>query len=240
MDLNRLTWFAAEAPRFAMQMGKTLLELPDRHLLPEGDDHPVIFLPGFGTGNGATFFMREVLKDRGHQTLKWANGHNWGIEQEMVDNVVNQISTLARERNTPVSLVGQSLGGSIARVIANMIPNEIRCLVTLGSPLNSLGDVLDNVKDMYDIRTKGDLGAQEAWDSYGPLIETNPPVPSTSIYSKTDGVVGWKESIQPVTTISENVEVCSSHLSMGFDIEVIKVIADRLAQPEGEWTKYER
>ncbi len=237
--MQRLTWFAAEAPRFAMQMGKTLLELPARHTLPEGDGHPVIFLPGFSTGNGATFFMRRVLEERGHHALKWAHGHNLGIEEEMVGNITNQIARLAEESGEAVSLVGQSLGGSVARVLANKMPEMVRCVVTLGSPLNSLGDVLDHVKTMYDAKTTGTLGAQEAWDVYGPMIEDNPPVPSTSIYSKTDGVVGWRESLQPESDIAENVEVCSSHLSMGFDIDVIKVIADRLSQPTEGWKKYE-
>lgn len=240
VDLNRLTWFAAEAPRFAMQMGKTLWELPDRENLPQGDGHPVVFFPGFATGNGATFFMRKVLKEQGHNCLKWCHGHNLGITEEMVEGVVHQISELAWEHKQQVSLVGQSLGGSVARVVANMIPHEVRCLVTLGSPINGLGDVLDNVKAMYDMRTVGHQGAEEAWQSYFTMIVDNPPIPSTSIYSKSDGVVGWGESLQTETDHAENVEVFSSHLSMGFDIEVIKIIADRLAQPEGEWKKYKK
>ena len=151
--------------------------------------------------------MRRILSDRGHHTLKWANGHNHGITEEMINNVIHQVSELAWQHNTPVSLVGQSLGGSVARVVANMVPHEIRSVVTLGSPINGLTDVLDNVKMMYDLRTVGELGAHEAWESYFTMIVDNPPVPCTSIYSKTDGVVGWNESIQIETDTAENVEV---------------------------------
>lgn len=238
MDLDRLTWFAAEAPRFAIQLGRTLLEMPERHQLPKGDGHPIIFLPGFMTGNGATFFMRRILREQQHNALRWIHGTNVGITEEMVEGVVDQVIRVSNDYGARVSLVGQSLGGSIARVVANMVPNNVRSVVTLGSPINGLGGILDNVKTMYDARTTG-AGAEEAWASYYEHIVDNPPLPSTSIYSKTDGVVHWDESIMIETANAENVEVCSSHLSMGFDIDVIKVIADRLAQPEGVWQRYQ-
>jgi pimeloyl-ACP methyl ester carboxylesterase len=238
MHYDQLTWFAAEAPRFAMQLGKTLLSLPERKHLPEGDGHPVVVLPGLWCSNGSTYFFRKALNDRGHNTLKWCNGANMGITEDLINDIVHQVSDLAWEYQQPVSLVGQSLGGSISRVVANMIPHEIRSVITLGSPINGLTDVLDNVKVMYDLRNIGQVNADHAWQTYYAMIVDNPPVPCTSIYSKTDGVVGWKESIQAETDISENVEVFSSHLTMGFDLNVINVIADRLAQPEGKWSKY--
>lgn len=240
VDIDRLTWYAAEAPRFAMQLGRTLLELPDRHTLNTGDGHPVLFIPGFMTSNGSLYFMRRVLKDRGHTPIRWAPGRNLGITEETVIDTVKQVRRIAWDTMSRVSLVGQSLGGSIARVVANEVPELVRSVVTLGSPINGLAGVLDKVKDLYDLRTVGTKGAHEAWDSFFTQVVSNPPMPSTSIYSKSDGIVHWGESLVIETDNAENVEIHSSHLSMGFDIDALRIIANRLAQPEGEWTKYAR
>jgi hypothetical protein len=64
------------------------------------------------------------------------------------------------------------------------------------------------------------------------------PVPSTSIYSRTDGIVAWQSCVEEPGPERESVEVASSHTGMGFHPDVLKVIADRLAQPQGEWRPY--
>jgi hypothetical protein len=38
----------------------------------------------------------------------------------------------------------------------------------------------------------------------------------------------------------ENIRVPGSHLGLGFNAYVLWVVADRLAQAEGEWKPYER
>jgi hypothetical protein len=60
-------------------------------------------------------------------------------------------------------------------------------------------------------------------------------VPTTSIYSKTDGIVSWRGCIERKSAQSENVEVAASHLGMGTHAQVLRIVANRLAQPEGKW-----
>ena len=62
-------------------------------------------------------------------------------------------------------------------------------------------------------------------------LRTPPPVPTTSLYSRTDGVVAWQCSVEQETAKSENIEVHASHLGYGHELETLRVIADRLAQP---------
>ena len=72
-------------------------------------------------------------------------------------------------------------------------------------------------------------------------IAEAPPVPYTSLYSKTDGVVAWPASIQkPVASNSaiENIEIYASHLGIGANPAAWYVIADRLAQPAGAWRAF--
>jgi len=67
-----------------------------------------------------------------------------------------------------------------------------------------------------------------------------PPVPTTSIYSRTDGVVAWQCSVQEEGPLAENIEVHASHVGMGVNPTVLYAIADRLAQPDGQWQPFER
>ena len=50
-------------------------------------------------------------------------------------------------------------------------------------------------------------------------------VPALAIYSREDGVVGWRSCQDPA---AEWVEVRSSHTGMGTDPEVYQAVADRL------------
>ena len=68
-----------------------------------------------------------------------------------------------------------------------------------------------------------------------------PPVPTTSILTRTDGVVHWRGSVQYPDLgheQTENIEVHASHVGLGVNPSVMIALADRLAQPEGEWTPF--
>jgi hypothetical protein len=72
------------------------------------------------------------------------------------------------------------------------------------------------------------------------LVDGVPSVPTTSIMSKTDGVVNWRMSLHEESPIAENIEVSATHLGMGANPAVLWIIADRLAQLEGQWKPFER
>nr|MBP7624412.1 hypothetical protein [Xanthomonadales bacterium] len=121
-----------------------------------------------------------------------------------------------------------------AREIAKLVPECVRQVITLGSPF------------------KGDPRANNAYSIFrmvsGHRVDANmvarigekPPVPSTSIYSKSDGVVPWQASHQESQEEAENIVVKASHLGLGFNPAALYAIADRLAQREGEWRPFER
>jgi hypothetical protein len=67
-----------------------------------------------------------------------------------------------------------------------------------------------------------------------------PPVPSTAIYSKTDGIVAWQSCIEPEAETTDNIEVSGSHCGLGVNGIVLYAVAERLAQPEDEWKPFER
>jgi hypothetical protein len=71
-------------------------------------------------------------------------------------------------------------------------------------------------------------------------IERSPPVPTTSIFSRTDGVVAWQCSVEREAAQVENIEVEASHIGLGVHPAVLYAVADRLAQPEGAWQHFDR
>jgi hypothetical protein len=63
-------------------------------------------------------------------------------------------------------------------------------------------------------------------------------VPSTAVYTRTDGIVDWRTTVQRTSARSENVEVRGSHCGLGVNPAAVLATADRLAQPPGEWAPF--
>ncbi len=139
------------------------------------------------------------------------------------------------EHGRAVSLVGWSLGGLYARELAKQSPEAVRLVITLGSPFT--GHPRDtNAWRLYE-RTSGHrIGAQEIPGS----LRVAPPVPTTSIWSLTDGIVSWRCSVETRRDLAENIVVDSSHLGLGAHPAALYAIADRLGQPEGHWAPFHR
>jgi len=71
------------------------------------------------------------------------------------------------------------------------------------------------------------------------VLKAPPPMPSTCVYSMTDGVVPPQAArIDTTEGEHENIWVPGSHLGLGFNAAVMWIVADRLAQPEGEWQPF--
>jgi hypothetical protein len=67
------------------------------------------------------------------------------------------------------------------------------------------------------------------------------PVPASSIYSRTDGVVNWRTCLSRPSETAENIEVhLASHVGLGVNAAALWALADRLAQPEGEFRQFDR
>jgi hypothetical protein len=71
-------------------------------------------------------------------------------------------------------------------------------------------------------------------------LHVPPPVPTTSIFSRSDGIVAWQSSVEDKRAHTESVEVWASHCGLGHNPAAVYVIADRLAQPEGRWAHFDR
>lgn len=199
---------------------------------PYGDGHPVLVLPGFGASDFSTRALRGFLRDRGYGAHGWKLGRNLGPTSENVAGLVRRLGELRERYGRRISLIGWSLGGVYARELARRFASDVRLVITLASPFRDLEAtnvprfVLRRRQPHPDeISLRAGLRA--------PL-----PVPATAIVSRTDAIAAWRSCLEDEGPSSENLEVDSSHLGIGHHPVVLLTIADRLAQPEGQWKPF--
>ena len=203
--------------------------------LPTGDGHPVIVLPGFLASDASTRPLRGVLKDLKYPAYGWGLGRNLRFNDEREAAMIGLLDSIYNEHKRPVSIVGWSLGGVFAREIAKMRPDRVRSVISLGSPIASNRN-FSNARTLFDA-INGPPEKKRARQFS--RLEEAPPVPTTSIYSKTDGIVAWRGSHQAPGAQTENIIVPASHFGLGVNPLVIYAIADRLAQREGRWRPFD-
>ncbi len=203
---------------------------------PRGDGHPVLVLPGFLTTDLSTVLIRRFLGQLGYSPLPWKLGLNLGQYEDPAD-IFPRIEAITDEYGQRVSLVGWSLGGVYAREIARRYPSSVRQVITLGSPFGGITED-NNARWIYEwIHQKK---VTEIDDALVKDILKAPPVPSTSIYTRWDGIVSWKHCIeQELTPITQNVEILgSSHIGLGHAPATLLCMADRLATSVNDWQKF--
>lgn len=226
--------FLAEG-RAIFEFGSGIALWPLLQLAPRGDGHPVLVLPGFLAGNASTLLMRRYLSTLGYDAHGWSMGLNLGHRQKLEAAMLGQLEQIFGESRRKVSIVGWSLGGAFARLLAARRPEMVRSVLTLGSPIGGGADVTnaDRVYRTLNRQKKNDSSVKK-------LVAQSLDMPTTSIFSRSDGVVSWRASTIQAGPQSENIEVHGSHTGMGGNPAVLYAVADRLAQPEGEWTAFRR
>ena len=206
-----------------IQFSRLLLQAPSLAMAPRGRGERVLVWPGFGAGNSSTALLRNYLGFLGYQAKGWKQGNNDGDVLNMLDRLKTEL--IAECRSEPVSLIGWSLGGYLAREVARDCPDLVNHVVTLGSPVvggpkytavagafTQTGESMDEIEQLVDAR-------------YDTPLKT----PVTAIYSKADGVVAWQACIDERSPHVEHVEIFSSHMGLGFSPEAYRILADRLS-----------
>lgn len=227
-------WLLAAEFRACLELGAYFLTPPETNQLPQGDGHPVLVIPGFGGSEQSTGPLRAFLKKQGYATHSWRLGRNLGLTEDMEEQLLNRLLELQSRYDRKVSIVGWSLGGVFARELAKVQPDSVRFVISLGSPFNR------NPKANHAWRLFQLLNNEidEEHSEKHQKRSVPPPVPSTAIFSRYDGIVAWQCCLQAESHISENIEVSSSHLGFGYNPSVLAIIANRLAQLEESWQPY--
>jgi pimeloyl-ACP methyl ester carboxylesterase len=222
--------------RAPWEFGAVLPAWPALQRAPAGDGHAVLVFPGLSASDASTLPLRGYLRKLDYDARGWSQGFNFGPRAGVLDNAKRALAQACKTSGRKVSLIGWSLGGVYARELAKEMPDCVRCVITLGSPF-AAHPKSTNAWRIYELTSGRDIAREHS--SYD--LPTAPPVPTTSIYSRTDGIVAWQGSIQrPDHGRTENVEVIASHIGMGLNPSAWWAVADRLAQPEGGWTPFDR
>jgi pimeloyl-ACP methyl ester carboxylesterase len=226
----------AEA-RGIFEFNASLLLSPLLMRAPGGDGHPVLTLPGFLAGDLSLAPMRRYLKELGYDTYAWKMGRNAGGVSRKRAALRNRLAEIHSATGRKVSLVGWSLGGVYARDLALQAPEMVRYVVTLGSPFAN--DVrATNATQLYEALSGEAVEDNAALRN---AIAGDLPVPTTSIFSRTDGIVNWRTCILRPSDAAENIEVyLASHVGLGVNAAALWAVADRLAQTEGQFRQFDR
>ncbi|MEO5696654.1 MAG: alpha/beta fold hydrolase [Burkholderiaceae bacterium] len=211
-----------------------LASMPWLSRLPRGDGHPVIVFPGLGASDLSTRPLRNFLRRRGYAPCAWGRGFNLGPRAGVLDHCRRLVTDAVQRQGQPVSLIGWSLGGIYAREIAKEQPTGVRCVITLGTPFSGHPRAT-NAWRLYE-RINGKVAHDEP---FARQLRTPPSCPTTSIFSRSDGIVAWRCSLNAGAPNTENIEVPASHIGMGLNPLVLAVIADRLAQDPQHWQPFE-
>ena len=215
-----------------LEFASLIPALPVLQAAPRGDGHPVLVLPGWLASDTSTRALRWFLRDRGYHAHGWRLGRNHGPTSEIVNGLGARLAALRARHGRRISLVGWSLGGIYARELARRRPDDVRQVITLASPFRDPDATSAFIARLAGRRPTRAPDVLERLRS--PL-----PVPTTAIYSRTDGIVAWQSCVEPRGEQSESIEVGTSHCGMGHHPAALLVIADRLAQPDGTWRHFE-
>jgi len=207
-----------------------------RRFLPQGDKHPVLVFPGFLASSRSTWPLRRFLADLGYRAHRWKLGYNLGYSFRLHAQMRQRVEGLVARYGEKVSLIGWSLGGVYARELAREMPANVRQVITLGSPFRGhpSSSNLDKIFNLFS-----EVPYEEIPSSFLQHMAEPPPVPTTALYTRGDGVVAWQSTVELSDRQDvENIHVGGAHLGLGFNPRVLFALADRLAQPEGAWRPF--
>jgi triacylglycerol lipase len=207
--------------------------------LSDGRGRPALLIPGFLAGDSSLAAMAGWLKRAGYRPARAGMRSNVDCSGAAVERLEERLDRVVREQGKRAVVIGQSRGGSLAKVLARRRPDLVAGIVTLGSPQLDPLAVHPLVRlQVSAIGALGSLGAPglfrrsclsgdccaEFWEHLaGPLPAG---VRFVSVYSKSDGVVDWRACLDPCA--DEHVEIVSSHMGMALNPAAWRAVADAL------------
>jgi pimeloyl-ACP methyl ester carboxylesterase len=212
---------AAEAaamigPAWKLPLGALILQAPD------GDGHAILTLPGLFHGDAYTAVMRQFLNALGYSAYGWNLGVNIGPTRRLLDGASDRLIRLS-DRFGPLSVVGFSMGGLFARWLSLKMPDRIRQVITVCSPIHERAKNFWLPLDGF-ITLWPDLSSL-ARDVARPL-----PVPGTFLFSRDDGLVNCNACRDTNASAEDNVEIHGPHVTIARNARVMTVVAQRLAR----------
>lgn len=194
---------------------------PDPASLPQGGGHVVLVVPPFLNGDRATVTLRRFLERCGYRSYGWTMGVNIGPTPRAAEGLRARVARLRAIEGGPVSLVGISLGGVLARDVAYDLPDHIRHVITVASPFRL--PTASTIEPLIHLCARFASPAIDVARLSSPL-----PVPATAFYSREDGLVAW-DSCRGGDGRCIDIEIGGPHLTIRRNPALLRALAEALA-----------
>ena len=200
--------------------------------VPPGLGRPVLLIPGFLAGDWTLRTPFQWLRRMGYRPRMAGVAFNVMYSEVMLRPLIDSLTALHKRTGARVSLVGHSRGGVLAMVLAHRKPELVEQVITLGSPLQDPFDVhpltMAGVRaaHFYNVVRYGHPASVEM--RFLRDLAAAPKLPTTSIYSRSDGVVNWKACLRGDINA---IEVKGSHVGLAINPEVYRILAHLLPAP---------
>ncbi|MDX1669556.1 MAG: hypothetical protein R3194_09075 [Limnobacter sp.] len=219
-----LLWGETRTPLEVAKLAAGWAFLPRRQV---GNGQPVLLLPGFGTHVKGMVAVKKYLESIGYKPEYWSAGFNNGNVRKLMPSVLQDIERLAKQSDSPIKLLGWSLGGYIAREACREVQHHVSRIVTLGSPVVG-GPKYTATSRYYEMRgvNVDELEARGLKRYEKPIV-----CPVVSLYSKKDSIVSWQACIDRFSPNVEHIEVKTPHTAMAASKEVMELLPYALGTP---------
>lgn len=188
-----------------------------------GNGERVILIPGWKSHDTIMFPVKQFLKKIGYAPEYWGLGINHGYVERYRDQLLAKLRQ--EDSDEKIIVIGWSLGGTIARELAREMPERIASVITYGSP--AFGGPRHTIGDNFWDKKETERICQliEEEDANRPI-----QVPMSIIFTKNDSIVSWSACIDTKSKNVKHYEVNSTHLSLGIDPSVWKVIVNHMEE----------
>ena len=203
-----------------------------------GNGDPILLIPGFLAGDWSLQVMASWLTKQGYHIHD--SGVTWNVQCPLRTGELLQqcLDSLANQHGRPLTVIGHSLGGVLARFLGANFPHYVHRVIALGSPIDDSMRIHPIVPLTFRMlqNVRGAIGKERppcaknihcacrfTQTTFAPLP---PSVQFTAIYSRQDEIVDWRACVDPD---GDNREVSGLHLGLVVNRDVYQTLAEVLA-----------
>lgn len=212
--------------------------------VPHGHGEAVVLVPGFLGDDRYLTEMHLWLRRIGYRPYYSGIGRNVDCPDLLTQRLVMTIQQAHMDTKQPVSIVGHSLGGMLARAAGHREPALVKQVITMGSPFRTVrahplvlsaanfvrANIVRERKHRREV-TSNCFTPECSCQFVTVLLNEHPgDFQHNAIFSKCDGVVDWRSCIEDEMDL--NREVSATHIGMAFNPDVYRTVANLLAGVE--------
>lgn len=197
-----------------------------------GAGAPVMVIPGFMGSDRYLTVLRGWLRRTGYHPHRSGIWLMAGSPYDLMARIIARAEEIHKLEGRRIKVVGHSMGGIMARILARLRPDMIEQVITLGSPLSEYprqaAHPMVQVAAEFVVRDRS-IPLEMERGLMGLLADPLPAdVRMTAIYTKQDPIVDWRACIDPDPR-AESIEVCGTHTGLSWNSQVYRHLGELLA-----------